>query len=304
VTQAMIFPGQGSQSVGMLGVLAEDAATQALCAQASDVLGYDVFELMQSDSQNRLNQTAFTQPALLVASVAFYQHWLRCGGQSPIAMAGHSLGEWSALVCAGAVSFSDALRLVQKRGEYMQSAGDQRPGAMAAILGLADEQVAELCALVANGEVAPANYNSPGQVVVSGDVSAVDEVVSKAKPAGAKLAKKLAVSVASHSALMAPAAVEFSALLEAVEFATPSIPVFHNYDVRSHSDSAALREVLVAQLVSPVRWVECVAKLSEYGVNQAIECGPGKVLTGLAKRMKPALATQTITAALSTLGEA
>lgn len=303
MTTAMIFPGQGSQSVGMLGELANDSATVSLCTAASDVLGYDVFELIQQDPQEQLNQTAFTQPALLLTSVAFYQHWLRKGGKAPAVMAGHSLGEWSALVCAGAVGLTDTLRLVQKRGEFMQQAGDLRPGAMAAILGLDDESVAQLCESVEGGEVAPANYNSPGQVVVSGDALAVDQVVAAAKPAGAKLAKKLAVSVASHSALMAPAASEFAALLESVEFQAPSIPVLHNFDVLTHENSATIREVLVAQLVSPVRWVECMLALSSYHVDQAIECGPGKVLTGLAKRIKPAIPTQAFAAAVSALGE-
>jgi [acyl-carrier-protein] S-malonyltransferase len=290
--QAMIFPGQGSQSVGMLGELAENAAVRALCAQASEVLGYDAFELIQSDPNQQLNQTAFTQPALLITSVAFYQHWLSAGGSAPAVMAGHSLGEWSALVCAGAIDFTCAVGLVQKRGEFMQAAGAERPGAMAAILGLTDEQVAELCATAEGGAVAPANYNSPGQVVVSGDVAAVDDVVAKAKPAGAKLAKKLAVSVASHSVLMAPAGEQFRALLADVEFKAPSIPVIHNFDVQTHADAASLRNVLVEQLISPVRWVECIAQLAEYQVQNAVECGPGKVLTGLAKRMKPALPTQ------------
>lgn len=292
MTQAMIFPGQGSQSVGMLGDLSSDAATLELCAQASDVLGYSVLDLINEDAQGQLNQTAFTQPALLVTSVAFYRHWLAQGHAAPVAMTGHSLGEWSALVCAGAVDFATALRLVQKRGELMQAAGDQREGAMAAVLGMADEKVVELCASVAAGEVVAANYNSPGQVVVSGDVVAVDELVASAKSAGAKLVKKLAVSVASHSPLMAPAAEQFADLLKDVEFSATDIPVIHNFDVQSHRDSAMLRDVLVAQLISPVRWVECMHKLAEYGVEQAVECGPGNVLTGLAKRIKPAIPTQ------------
>jgi [acyl-carrier-protein] S-malonyltransferase len=292
MTQAMIFPGQGSQSVGMLGELSSDKITLNLCRSASDVLGYDVHALIESDPKNQLNQTAYTQPALLLSSVAFYRHWLSLGKRAPSVMAGHSLGEWSALVCAGAIDFETAIRLVQKRGELMQAAGDQRPGSMAAILGLSDEQVLELCASVSDGEVSPANYNSPGQVVISGDNVAVDEVVAAAKLAGAKLAKKLAVSVASHSPLMAPAAIEFSSWLEKIEFTPPSIPVLHNYDVLTHTDSATIRKVLVSQLISPVRWVECMLSLSDYHVSQAVECGPGNILTGLAKRMKPAIAAQ------------
>lgn len=298
MTQAMVFPGQGSQSVGMLGDLAHDPATQDLCAEASDILGYSVLDLIGEDANSQLNQTAFTQPALLVTSVAFYRHWLAQGHAAPAVMTGHSLGEWSALVCAGAIDFSAAVRLVQKRGELMQAAGAQREGAMAAVLGLPDDKVAELCASVSDGEVVAANYNSPGQVVVSGDASAVDELVAAAKPAGAKLVKKLAVSVASHSPLMAPAAEQFAGLLQDVTFTASDIPVIHNFDVAVHHEAKVIRDVLVAQLVSPVRWVECVNKLVDYNVEQAVECGPGKVLTGLAKRIKPSIPTQPFVTAL------
>ncbi len=299
--EAMIFPGQGSQSVGMLGKLSTAKITKDLCDRASNVLAYDLYALIESDSENQLNQTAYTQPALLLTSVAFYQYWLSVGNKAPAVMVGHSLGEWSALVCAGAIDFETAIQLVQKRGELMQSAGEKRPGAMAAILGLADEQIIEMCASITNGEVSPANYNSPGQVVVSGDDLAIHEIVTAAKEAGAKLVKKLDVSVASHSPLMAPAARAFSLLLEKIEFTPPSIPVLHNYDVLTHSDSVSMREVLVAQLVSPVRFVECMLKLADYGVEQVVECGPGNVLTGLAKRMKPPIPAQPFFTALGKL---
>jgi [acyl-carrier-protein] S-malonyltransferase len=296
--QAMIFPGQGSQSVGMLGDLANDHRVRQLCAKASEKLGYDIYELIQEDPHHQLNQTAFTQPALLVASVSFYNHWLARGRAAPLVMAGHSLGEWSALVCAGAVHFDTAVSLVQKRGELMQAAGDRRPGAMAAILSLANEVVSQLCAEAEGGVVSPANFNSQGQVVVSGDEKAVDYVIAHAKASGAKLAKKLAVSVASHSPLMAEAARDFRACLNDVEFAPPQIPVIHNFDVQTHVDSSSLREVLVEQLVSPVRWVECMGRLSQYGVQSAVECGPGNVLTGLARRMEPSMPTQSFFDAL------
>lgn len=298
---AMIFPGQGSQSIGMLGELATTDDARFLSAQASEVLGYDVFELIEKDPEGKLNQTEFTQPALLVSSVIFYRHWFSFDGPKPAVMVGHSLGEWSALVCAGAIDFIEAVKLVQKRGEFMQQAGEERPGGMAAILGMDDAKVVELCAQVQSGKVVAANYNSPGQVVVSGDVAAVDEVVAAAKPAGAKLAKKLAVSVASHSPLMQSAADRFADLLAAVEFNKPSIPVLHNVDVATHSDSDSLRSALVAQLVSPVRWVECMARLTDYTIDKAVECGPGKVLTGLSKRIKPVIPTQPYFNALATL---
>ena len=287
---SMLFPGQGSQAVGMIGALESDSGVRDLFSEASDVLGYDLFELVQAGPAEQLNKTMYTQPALLVTSVAFYNHWLSQGGEKPSVMTGHSLGEWSALVCAGAISFKDGVRLVQKRGELMQAAGDLRPGAMAAVIGLTDDEVVALCASITSGSVTPANYNSVGQVVVSGDVLAVEELVVLAKSAGAKLAVKLPVSVASHSLLMQPAAEKFTAFLDGLEIKEPLIPVIHNYDVLSHTDPVLIRQVLLAQLVSPVRWVECMGALRERGIGRLIECGPGKVLTGLAKRTKPAIA--------------
>lgn len=297
---SMMFPGQGSQSVGMLGDLATDSAVIALFSQASDILGYDLLELVEKDPQGLLNQTEYTQPALLATSVAFYNHWIASGAQRPAAMTGHSLGEWSALVCSGSLPFVQAVELVQKRGQYMQAAGDQRPGAMAAVIGLADNEVTAVCASIESGTVVPANLNCPGQVVVSGDLAAVDQLVIDAKAAGAKMVVKLPVSVASHSPLMESARESLAADLSQVVFAAPEMPLFHNYDVATHVQSDEIKAVLLAQLTNSVRWVECLSQLSTTAEDM-IECGPGKVLTGLARRMKPRISGKAFFDALQTI---
>ena len=288
---AMVFPGQGSQSVGMLSALA-DVFPQVgeTFAEASTVLGYDLWERVQNGPPESLNQTACTQPAMLTAGVATWRCWQAKTETLPALMAGHSLGEYTALVCAGAMSFADAVALVEKRGEYMQNAVPAGVGAMAAILGLEDEQVESVCAEAAQGEVVSAvNYNSPGQVVIAGNKAAVERAMELAKTAGAKRALPLPVSVPSHCSLMQPAAEQLAERLAGIEIQAPAIPVIHNVDARSHDDPAAIREVLAAQLYRPVRWVECVRAMHAQGVSMLVEAGPGKVLAGLTKRIEKSL---------------
>ncbi len=291
---ACVFPGQGSQTPGMLSELAThyDLVTQ-LFQQASDALGYDVWRITQDNPDNQLNQTQYTQPALLTAEVAVWQCWLYNDGPQPAVMAGHSLGEYSALVCAGAIDFIDAVKLVALRGELMQQAVTQDEGAMAAIIGLDDASVLKLCQqVVSAGEVlSPANYNSIGQTVIAGHATAVDRAVSEAKNAGAKLAKRIAVSVPSHCALMQPAAEQLEQAINDINISAPNIPVVHNYDVATHNDVAAIRAALIAQLTHPVRWVETMQKIMADGVTIALECGPGKVIAGLNKRIDKSLVT-------------
>ncbi len=284
---AFIFPGQGSQSVGMLSQWLEGRAeVQATFAEASEVLGYDLKALVLDGPKEDLNQTDRTQPAMLVAGVASWRVWLAAGGAQPSMMAGHSLGEYSALVCAGAIEFGDAISLVADRGRFMQEAVQAGEGAMAAILGLDDDVVRQVCDRSANGEiVSAANYNSPGQVVIAGQASAVDRAIDAAKQAGAKRAIKLAVSVPSHCALMQPAADRLAARLAGIEVLAPKIPVLHNADVASHNQPDAIREALVKQLDHSVRWVETIEALKAAGVDQLIEAGPGKVLMGLNRRI-------------------
>lgn len=284
---AFVFPGQGSQSVGMLNALA-DAYPQVAetFAEASSALGYDLWAIVTGGPEDRLNQTEVTQPAMLSAGVAVWRVWQAEKGPRPTIMAGHSLGEYSALVCAGALSFPDAVKLVADRGRYMQQAVPAGQGGMAAIVGLDDDQVRALCEQNAGGEVlAPVNFNSPGQVVIAGTAAAVARAVANAKTAGAKLAKPLPVSVPSHCALMHPAAEQMRARLAAIRIAPPAIPVLHNVHVRAESDPQAIRDALVRQIESPVRWVETVQTMAAGGVTKLIECGPGKVLAGLNKRI-------------------
>ena len=285
---AFVFPGQGSQSVGMLNALAA-AYPQVgeTFAEASTALGYDLWAIVSGGPEDRLNQTEVTQPAMLSAGVAVWRVWQAQGGPRPALMAGHSLGEYTALVCAGAIAFSDAVKLVADRGRYMQQAVPAGQGGMAAIVGLDDDQVRALCEQNAGGDVlAPVNFNSPGQVVIAGTAAAVARAVANAKGAGAKLAKPLPVSVPSHCALMRPAAEQMRARLAAIRIDPPAIPVLHNVHVKSESDPQAIRDALVRQIESPVRWVETVqAMAASGGVTQLIECGPGKVLAGLNKRI-------------------
>ncbi|MBD0785150.1 ACP S-malonyltransferase [Vibrio sp. Y2-5] len=284
---AIVFPGQGSQAIGMLAELAQqyDVVNQTF-AEASDALGYDLWALVQNGPVEDLNQTFRTQPALLTASVAIWRVWQELGLEQPTVLAGHSLGEYSALVCAGVIDFKQAISLVELRGKAMQDAVPAGTGAMYAIIGLADEAIAKACEEAAQGEVvSPVNFNSPGQVVIAGQKDAVERAGALCKEAGAKRALPLPVSVPSHCALMKPAAERLAAALAEIEFNTPQIPVINNVDVVAETDPAKIKDALVRQLYSPVRWTEGVEKMSEQGVEKLLEMGPGKVLTGLTKRI-------------------
>jgi len=281
---AFVFPGQGSQSVGMMANYGD--AVRATFDEASATLGQDLWALVAEGPADALNQTINTQPAMLAAGVAAYRLWLAQGGPAPALVAGHSLGEYTALVCAGALGFADAVRLVRLRAEAMQSAVPEGVGAMAAVLGLDDELVRAVCAEAAQGEVLEAvNFNSPGQVVIAGNKAAVDRGCVLAKERGAKRALPLPVSVPSHCALMKPAAEKLLAALSGIEIKAPAVPVLHNADVVGHADPAAIRDALARQLYSPVRWVETVQAMAAQGVELIAECGPGKVLAGLNKRI-------------------
>ncbi len=284
---AFVFPGQGSQSVGMLAELGENqASVKETFAQASEVVGFDLWELVQKGPEAELNDTANTQPAMLAAGVAIWRLWQQRGGENPVVMAGHSLGEYTALVCAGAVDFEEAVALVRERGRFMQEAVPPGDGAMAAILGLGDEQVIAICERAAEGEVVAAvNFNSPGQVVVAGAAGAVSRAVDLAKEEGAKRAIVLPVSVPSHCALMRDAARRLEERLKEVTIRSPEVPVVNNVDVMAERDPEAIRDALVRQLYSPVRWVETIRCLAERGVDSLVECGPGKVLAGLNRRI-------------------
>ena len=288
---AFVFPGQGSQSVGMLAEHLDTSSSdqeivKQTFAEASEVLGFDLQKLISEGPAEELNKTENTQPALLTASVALWRLWQEKGGETPSFVAGHSLGEYSALVCAGALKFADAVRIVRQRGLFMQDAVPAGTGAMAAILGLDDDKVIEVCAAAAQGEVVEAvNFNSPGQVVIAGGKEAVARAIELAKEAGARKALPLPVSVPSHCALMKPAAERLAVELSNIEISEPTIPVLQNVTADQCSDPEQIRQNLVAQLYSPVRWVETIAALTEGGVNRFAECGSGKVLAGLNKRI-------------------
>lgn len=284
---AIAFPGQGSQSVGMLAELAESyPIIKETFAEASAVLGYDLFELVSQGPAEELNKTWKTQPALLTSSVALWRLWQSQNGAAPAVMAGHSLGEYSALVCAGVLNFADAVKLVELRGQAMQRAVPEGTGAMAAIIGLDNESIAANCEKAAQGQVvSPVNFNSPGQVVIAGHKEAVERANVLMKESGAKRALPLPVSVPSHCALMQPAADELAVALESITFSTPVIPVINNVDVVAETDPAAIKQALIRQLFSPVRWTETVEKMANEDITFEIEMGPGKVLTGLVKRI-------------------
>lgn len=290
---AFVFPGQGSQSVGMLNALAQAyPSVKQTFAEASGALGRDLWQLVENGPEEALNQTENTQPAMLSAGVAVWRVWRERGGALPAMMAGHSLGEYSALVCAGALDFADAVRLVADRARFMQAAVPAGQGGMAAVLGLDDAAVRALCAQAAEGEVLePVNFNSPGQVVVAGTANAVQRAVAQAKAAGAKRAVALPVSVPSHCKLMTPAAEQMAVRLRDVNLRNPQIPVLHNVHVRAERDPQAIREALVRQIAAPVRWVETVQAMAAQGVDKVIECGPGKVLAGLNKRIVDGVTT-------------
>ncbi len=284
---AIVFPGQGSQAIGMLAELAQqyDVVNQTF-AEASEALGYDLWALVQNGPVEDLNQTFRTQPALLAASVAIWRVWQELGLEQPAVLAGHSLGEYSALVCAGVIDFKQAISLVELRGKAMQEAVPAGTGAMYAIIGLDDEAIAKACEEAAQGDVvSPVNFNSPGQVVIAGQKDAVERAGALCKEAGAKRALPLPVSVPSHCALMKPAAERLAEALAEIEFNAPQLPVINNVDVIAETDPAKIKDALVRQLYSPVRWTEGVEKMSEQGVEKLLEMGPGKVLTGLTKRI-------------------
>ncbi|MET0985740.1 MAG: ACP S-malonyltransferase [Steroidobacteraceae bacterium] len=287
MTVAVVFPGQGSQSVGMLKDLAAaEPLVQETFAEASDVLGYDLWRLVQTGPEDELASTEKTQPALLAASVAAWRVWRRHGGTLPTMMAGHSLGEYTALVCSEALDYRTAIDLVRYRGQQMQAAVPAGQGAMAAILGVDDAVVEVACIEAAQGEVVqPANFNSPGQVVIAGKASAVERAIEVLKSKGAKRAIKLPVSAPSHTPLMQPAAERLRERLAQVQLATPIVREIYTVDVRKHGDAESIRGALVEQLVKPVRWTQTVQAMIAAGARVIIECGPGRVLTGLNRRI-------------------
>ncbi|MCB6184372.1 ACP S-malonyltransferase [Leeia sp. TBRC 13508] len=283
---AFVFPGQGSQSVGMMNAFADVDVVKATFAEASEVLGFDVWQLVNDGPQESLNATVNTQPVMLTADVAIYRAWLAQGGAKPAFVAGHSLGEYAALVAAEVLSFADALKLVKLRAEAMQAAVPEGVGAMAAILGLDDAVLQAACDEAAQGEVVAAvNYNSAGQTVIAGHKAAVERTCELAKAKGAKRALLLPVSVPSHCELMKPAAEKLNEALSKLSISAPTIEVIHNVDVAAHSDAAEIANALVEQLYKPVRWVETVQALHSKGATVIAECGPGKVLLGLNKRI-------------------
>jgi [acyl-carrier-protein] S-malonyltransferase len=286
---AVVFPGQGSQSVGMLDSYAADwPVVIETFAQASSVLGYDLWEVVSKGPEDRLNQTEITQPAMLAADIAIMRVMMEQCMSKPFAFAGHSLGEYAALVAGGAIEFTDAVKLVAERGRLMQNAVAEGEGAMAAIIGLDNESVRTACAEAAketNEVVEAVNYNSPGQVVIAGNVAGVELAMQKATEAGAKRAMRLPVSVPSHCALMKPAADELAEVLKLTEIKTPDIQVIHNVDAKSHDEPDEIRDALVKQLYNPVRWVQTMEILGSTADDAIVECGPGRVLTGLNRRI-------------------
>ena len=293
---AFVFPGQGSQAVRMLSGLAEsNPLVNETFTEANDALGFDLWALVQNGPEESLNQTTNTQPAMLAAGVAAWRVWRDMGGVAPAVMAGHSLGEYTALVCAGGLRFADAVKLVADRGRFMQEAVPAGEGAMAAIIGMDDDGVRSLCEQNAGGDVlSPVNFNSPGQVVIAGTAAAVQRAVDGAKEAGAKRALVLPVSVPSHCQLMHGAAERMAERLASIEISVPGIPVIHNFNVQVEQSPEAIKTALVNQIEQPVRWVETIQKMSADGVDKLVECGPGKVLVGLNKRIDKAMETWAI----------
>ncbi len=288
---AFVFPGQGSQHLAMLAELAEQfPVIQETFSEASQALGYDLWALVQQGPEEELNNTEITQPALLSAGVALWRLWQQQGGAAPALMAGHSLGEYTALVCAGSIGFADGVRLVQLRGRLMQQAVPPGTGAMAAILGLDDASIAVACESSSQGQVvSPVNFNCPGQVVIAGEKAAVERAMEACKAAGAKRAIALSVSVPSHCALMRPAADQMAPTLSAITVTMPQIPVLQNVDAAIPATVEQIRQNLLAQLYSPVLWTLTVQAMVEQGIEKMVECGPGKVLCGLNKKVHKAL---------------
>ncbi len=284
---AFVFPGQGSQKIGMLSELAAaNPIVESTFAEASEALGYDLWAMIQQGEQEDINLTERTQPMLLTSSVAIWRLWNDKAGPMPAQMAGHSLGEWSALVCAGAVDFVDAVKIVRARGAYMQEAVPVGVGAMAAILGLDDQIIIDACESAREGEVVDAvNYNAPGQVVIAGSAAAVDRAIDICKQAGAKRAMALPVSAPFHTSLMKPAADRLAELVESTQFNAPQIPVIHNVNGMTETDPASIQALMLEQIYKPVMWVDCINGLKKGGANLFIECGPGRVLNGLTKRI-------------------
>ena len=309
MTLAFVFPGQGSHSVGMMNALAaEFPIVRETFREASQALGYDLWQVVEQGPEEKLNQTEVTQPAMLTADIATWRTWLESKGPLPQVMAGHSLGEYSALVCAEALDFSAAVKLVADRARFMQEAVPIGQGGIAAILGLDDDAVRKLCEQAAQGEILDAvNFNSPNQVVIAGAAAAVARAVEQSKAAGAKRAVVLPMSVPAHSRLMHPAAQRMAERIKTVNVRSPRVPVIHNVHLRAESDPEEIRNALVRQIESPVRWVELIQKMAADGVDRMVECGPGKVLAGLNKRIVKTLETlpvydpATLRAALSTL---
>lgn len=293
---AFVFPGQGSQSVGMLDAWADNSAVRQALEEASTALGQNLSTLIAEGPADDLNLTTNTQPVMLAAAVATYAAWRDAGGAEPAVMAGHSLGEYSALTAAGALNLEDAVRIVRVRADAMQAAVPVGTGAMAAVLGLADDVVRQVCNDAAQGQVVEAvNFNAPAQVVIAGDKDAVERACELAKAAGAKRALLLPVSAPFHSSLLKPAAEVLQSALEKIQINTPSVPVINNVDVRPETRPEAIRDALVRQAWHPVRWVETVSAMKAQGVTHIIECGPGKVLNGLTKRIDKELVGLAIT---------
>lgn len=286
--RVFVFPGQGSQSVGMMGQLAErDRIVVDTFEEASAALGYDLWQLVQQGPAEKLNETVHTQPAMLAAGVATWRYWIKLGGDAPDAVAGHSLGEFTALTAAGALELADAIKLVRTRAELMQQAVPVGVGAIAAVLGLEDPVVAEACQEAAQGEVVEAvNFNAAGQTVIAGHAGAVKRALDACTSRGARRAVLLPMSIPAHSSLMRPAAEKFAAAVAAVSLKAPSIPFWSPFDARRHDDVQDIRQLLVQQLASPVHWKELIRVLAEGGASMFIECGPGKVLTGINKRIE------------------
>ncbi|MFT7560342.1 MAG: [acyl-carrier-protein] S-malonyltransferase [Flavobacteriales bacterium] len=293
---AFVFPGQGSQKVGMLSELYDKhEIVRGAFEVASSELGYDLWALVINGPAETLNLTENTQPALLCSSVALYRLWQQRGGAIPSYMAGHSLGEWSALVCAGVVELKDAIRLVHLRGRYMQEAVPVGVGAMAAVIGLADEVIVGVCAGLANeGVVAAVNFNTPGQVVIAGEKALVEKAGMACREAGAKKVMPLPVSAPFHTAMMKPAAERLADDMAAVDFNDPIIPIVHNVTAAIESNGAKIRELMIEQIYSPVRWVECVETLKAIGTEKVVECGPGKVLASMMRRIDKTISTSTL----------
>ena len=288
---AFVFPGQGSQKVGMLAAAYEaSGAVRDTFSEAAQALGYDMWDLIQNGEQEALNLTETTQPVLLTCSVALWRAWLEQGGARPSLMAGHSLGEFSALVCAGSLQFADAVRLVRQRGQFMQTAVPVGEGAMAAIIGLDDDAINQICQGV-DGVVAAVNFNTPGQVVIAGHTGAVDTAIEALKEAGAKRAMPLPVSAPFHTELMKPAGERLGEALAEVAIAEPRIPVVHNVHAQTESDPEKIRSLLVEQIYSPVQWTSCVLAMVNAGVARVVECGPGKVLSGMNRRIDKSLSS-------------